>query len=171
MNVHWVLQFLLQCLAPGSLSQELTLQVVQLTPGTNRQTDRQTDRHTYLSTIGRFRPITIAIHNGGLQCTKSSPEVLDVGHTARQDVLFSTQLPNLQFEDPDVLQTRHVLALTCSHSSWVDNGGCVDMSECGVCASPLARVDCCILIFSYKRASSSFLRISCVPRMSLSPIT
>lgn len=40
-NVHWVLQFLLQCLAPGPLSQELTLQVVQLTPGTNRQTDRQ----------------------------------------------------------------------------------------------------------------------------------
>lgn len=35
-------------------------------------------------------------------------------------------------------------------------------------ASPLDSVDCCILIFSYNKASSSFLLISCVPRMSLS---
>ena len=42
------------------------------------------------------------------------PEVLNVGHTARQDVPLSAQLLDLQFEDPDVLQTRHVLILTCS---------------------------------------------------------
>ena len=86
----------------------------------------------YLSTMRCFRPVTIAIPNGALLCTKSSPEVLDISHTARQDVPFSAQLLNLQFEDPDVLQTRHVLVLTCSQYSWVDNGGCVDMSVCNV---------------------------------------
>ena len=39
------------------------------------------------------------------------------------------------------------------------------------CHPPLVRVDCCILIFSYSKASSSFLLISCVPRISLSLIT
>lgn len=37
--------------------------------------------------------------------------------------------------------------------------------------SPLFSVDCWILIFSYRRANSSFLLTNCVPRISLSLIT
>ena len=47
----------------------------------------------------------------------------------------------------------------------------ISSRRCEYWTSPLLSVECCILTFSYSRASSSLRRISCAPRMSLSLMT
>ena len=125
------------------------------------------------------------------------PEVVHIGHTLGENGPFSSHLLNFQFQYAYVLYSGAVLDLTCvpeqglfmtTHTSTnahihkcthihvhthIDTHTHLHAGPLwvSIIVPPLFSVDCCILIFSYKSASSSLRRISWVPSMSLSLIT